>query len=176
MTVLSYTSSSKSPPNNVLVFWGKLSLLAPIFLFVILINYFVDPAHILCKTDRSYEEGMAALLLKGLNVADASNYDERLLQEFYIKGLTESDRKEIIVLGSSRAGQICSNLFPLASFFNNSVSGGSLEDYVAITGIYLGKGLLPKEVILGIDPWLFNRNNGQNRWKSIKILLLFHGQ
>ena len=60
------------------------------------------------------------------------------------------------------------NLFPGMTFYNASVSGASLEDYYAILQIYREHHLLPKLLVLGIDPWVFNRNSEQTRWKSLE--------
>ena len=75
--------------------------------------------------------------------------------------------KDVIVLGSSRSMQIGKQLFDGFDFFNNAVSGGSLEDHLAIYAMYRQHDLLPGTVILGLDPWIFNANNGQTRWHSI---------
>jgi hypothetical protein len=47
------------------------------------------------------------------------------------------------------------------------VSGSNLEDILAIYGAYQRRGLEPSAVVLGIDPWMLNRNNGQNRWQVV---------
>jgi hypothetical protein len=127
------------------------------------VNYFVDPAQLFNRNH--YEQGMAEILLKGLNVAGISNYDERFLQKHYIAGLKE--KKDIIVLGSSRPLQISSKSFPGASFHSHGVSGASLEDDMAIFEMYLERNIEPKVIILGLDPWLLNKNSGQDRWKAI---------
>jgi len=59
------------------------------------------------------------------------------------------------------------HLFGTNSFFNNSVSGASLEDHMAIYQMYHEINKQPKAVILGLDPWILNRNNGQSRWEPI---------
>jgi hypothetical protein len=50
---------------------------------------------------------------------------------------------------------------------NLSVSGATIEDQIAITGMALEK-FNPRTIYLAADPWLFNEVNGQKRWKSIK--------
>jgi len=87
------------------------------------------------------------------------------LQKYYIAGLKE--KKDIIVLGSSRVLQIRSTFFPAKSFFNHGVSGGTLEDYMAIFEMYREKNQEPGIIVLGLDPWLLNKNSDQERWKSI---------
>ena len=142
----------------------NVSVFLPFVLLLILVNYIGDPAQLFNKNH--YEQGMAEILLKGLNVAGVSNYDERFLQKHYITGLTE--KNDVIVLGSSRALQVRSASFPKeAGFFNHGISGGTIEDYMAIFEMYLQKDMKPELVVLGLDPWLLNKNNGQGRWMSI---------
>ena len=69
-------------------------------------NYCVDPAQLF--SGGNYEQGVADILLSGNNVANVSNYDERLLQKAYVNNLKR--RNDVIVLGSSRSMQIKSHL------------------------------------------------------------------
>lgn len=128
------------------------------------INYLVDPAQL--YKGGSYERGIVDLLHQGMNVANISNHDERLLQKYYVEGLNE--KFDVLVLGSSRSLQIRSQLFSPASFFNASVSGSSIEDYFAIFALYYKRGFVPDTLVLGIDPWVFNKNNKQSRWRSYR--------
>ncbi len=129
-----------------------------------LINYIIDPAHL--YRGGTYEHGIAELLHQEKNVANVSNYDERLLQKFYVESL--ENKKKVLVLGSSRSMQIRSELFKPYSFFNSSVSGCSEEDFLAIFYMFYKKGFVPDKVILGIDPWVFNENSNQTRWRVIQ--------
>ncbi len=127
-------------------------------------NYFVDPAQIFSVGN--YEQGVADILLSGNNVANVSNYDERLMQKAYVNNLKR--RNDVIVLGSSRSMELRSHLFPGMSFFNHGVSGASLEDYLAIYELYEQREFKPSIVVLGLDPWILNQYHGQNRWKSLR--------
>lgn len=140
----------------------NVSVFLPFAIGLVSVNYFVDPAQIFNRNH--YEQGIAEILLKGSNVADVSNRDERFLQKHYIAGLQK--KKDIIVLGSSRSLQIRSASFPKKSFFNHGVSGATIEDYMAIFEMYLEKNMESDVVILGLDPWVLNKNNGQERWES----------
>lgn len=125
-------------------------------------NYIVDPAGMFRTT--KYEYGIAQILLKGENVANLSDYNERLVQKYFIQNI--NFKPKIIVLGSSRSLFIAPN--NKEDFFNNSVSGASFEDMIAIYGIYNYKKITPKTILICLDPWLLNINNGQSRWQSIK--------
>jgi hypothetical protein len=134
----------------------------PILLLIVSINYFGDAAKIFHS---SYEKKMAYIILNRTHVTNINNYDERIFQREII--IKIDCPPEIIVIGSSRTMLINSEYFPDKNFFNNSVSGASIEDLIAIFQIYKEHDCLPKKIIFGIDPWTFNDNNSQSRWKSI---------
>mgnify|MGYP001810119236 CR=1 FL=1 len=131
---------------------------------IVCINYFIDPAYLF--KGKKYEDGIADILSKNKNVANITNYDERLVQKYYIQRLY--NKKDIVVLGSSRAMQIKAENFPGQSFFNSSVTGASIEDYMAIYYLYRKSGLLPSKIIMAVDPWILNKNNGQTRFSSLE--------
>jgi hypothetical protein len=137
----------------------------PITIFLIFINYIEDPGNLYSPV----EIEIAKLLSKGYNVTGSavSNLNERSLHRQIIN-LREST-PEIILLGSSRTMLIGKDNFKNKTFLNHSVSGASIEDLIAIFQLYKNKNKLPKKVIIGIDPWLFNKNNGQIRWKTLRV-------
>ncbi len=126
-------------------------------------NYFVDPAK-LFDTTNSTEKEIALLLHQG-NVGGVKNYDERLTQKYRLQ-LEAAQPKEFLVIGSSRSMQIGADVMQ-ASVLNLSVSGASIEDYVAI--LDLARNFPAKIIILGVDPWIFNSNSGQTGWRSLAI-------
>lgn len=130
------------------------------------INYFGDAANLFSN---SYELKIIQILYNNhnvKNVTNVTNYDERVFQRELINKL---DRKlDIVVLGSSRVMTIQSEYFNNQTLINNGVAGASIEDIIAIFQMYKNKKILPKKIILGIDPWIFNINNNQKRWLSIK--------
>jgi hypothetical protein len=134
--------------------------------FVVLasVNWFVDPSHLF--SHGKYESQLALELNAGKVIAGVTNYDERLLQQYRLEDLGKqknSNVPETIVVGSSRSMQIHSGKG--INSLNLSVSGATIEDYLAI--IQLAQALPYKKIIIGVDPWIFNKNNGQNRWHSI---------
>ena len=141
----------------------RLCLFIPILLVIAAINFSVDPANLF--SGDAYITGIAKIMLSGKNVANVENYDERLLQKKYIEGLQQA--KDVIALGSSRSMQITASLFSGKTFFNNSVSGATLEDLIAIYQLYSDHGLQPSIVILGIDPWIFNESYNYNLWRTL---------
>ncbi len=129
-------------------------------------NYKVDSLGLFGNSN--YLLQAAKTLTSGKMIAGLKNYDERLFQELIIKNLKV--KNNVIAIGSSRTMQLRKRFFleNKTNYFNHSVSGAGLEDYIAILGAYeLIHKYLPSTVILGIDPWIFNKNSGQNRWKSL---------
>lgn len=146
-------------------FIKKTLTFAPLIVVLALTNYFIDPAS-LFKSDNYIKEA-ADILLQSKHVANISNFNARLLQKFYIEGLTE--KKDIVAFGSSRSLQINSQLFPNKKFFNNSVTASTLGDYIAIFELYRENNVVPDTVILGVDPWIFNKNNHVQTWKTLDV-------
>ncbi|RYG17049.1 MAG: hypothetical protein EOO07_11930 [Chitinophagaceae bacterium] len=107
---------------------------------------------------------MAKFLLKNENIVVDRNYDERKFQIFRI--LLEPTDPETLVLGSSRVLQIGKDVLSSNSL-NLGVSGASLEDLIALADVASSK-FNSRQIIIGIDPWLFNSNSYQDRWQSIR--------
>lgn len=104
---------------------------------------------------------------QGKMVGGLENYDEREFQKQIFKNFIEVP--ECIVIGSSKSMMIEANMVKCeGKFFNHSVSDASLEDYIAIVGIYAKHHRVPKKIILGIDPWIFNENTGRGDWIVLK--------
>jgi len=151
--------------------WFKILIYGSIiFLCLIAVfNYSCDSAG-LFGSDKKLAH-VAESLLDGKMVAGLSDYDERLLQKMIIG---KNRRKvDAVLLGSSRALHIRKSAVIKEgehAFFNHSVSGASLEDFIAIIGLYEKEHhYIPQLVIIAVDPWVFNKKNQQNRWKSLAI-------
>lgn len=108
-------------------------------------------------------------LIDGNIVAGIKDFDNRtrILQKYIIK--KNPKKMDLIVLGSSRSFYIRKHFFKSGEcFFNHSVGAATLEDYIAFIGIYNKyQKYIPNNIILGIDPWVFNKCNGMERWKYI---------
>ena len=141
----------------------RLLLLLPLGLLLVGVNYKVDPANLF--SGGAYERGVAALLARGQNVTNLRNFDERLLQKFSLQALPQ--RPAVLVLGSSRSMLIGAPLFPKGTLHNGGVSGAVIEDLLAVYQLYTARGWHPDTLILGLDPWMFNANHGQERWKTL---------
>ncbi|MBF0479358.1 MAG: hypothetical protein HQL26_07730 [Candidatus Omnitrophica bacterium] len=141
-------------------FFIKLLFLFPILLAVGFFNRLMNSGDQEQKIAQTLLEGKSAVL-----DGDLLSVRDRFVKKYYIEGLTYKD--DIIVLGSSRAMEVRGSFFPEHTFFNCGVAGASLEDYLIYYWMYRKKGLIPSVVILGIDPWIFNAKNEQNRYKDL---------
>lgn len=137
--------------------------LLPVLLVVTGVNYWGDAANLFSD---SYETGVASEIVKGNNVTNILNCDERDLQRIIIKKLDYCP--DIVVLGSSRIMEIRESMFKDLSLINNGVSGATIEDLVAMVELYVEKKCLPKKIIIGLDPWTLNKNNEQVRWRPLE--------
>lgn len=140
----------------------KLLGFVPIIGLLIGVNYFVDPANLY----KHIEKGIADILLSGKNAANVGDRDERLVVKYYAQQV--KDAPDVLVLGSSRTLEIDSKMLAGSRIYNASVSGATVRDDMAIYGMFRSRGLLPDEIILGLDPWLLNARNGQPRWTSVR--------
>ncbi len=138
----------------------------PLLILIVAFNFMVDPAHLFDRHHK-YERGLAKLLAERANVENVQNYDHRLVQRYYVEQLTR--RPEIISIGSSRSYQIRNEFFPGKLFFNNSVSQASLEDYIAIYGMYDRRNIRPATIVLGLDPWILNGHRNLTNWQSVEF-------
>ncbi|HUP88519.1 MAG TPA: acyltransferase [Longimicrobiales bacterium] len=94
----------------------------------------------------------------------ASNMNEREFVRSRIR--YESLTPNTIVLGSSRIMQIGRHNDE-DDVLNLAVSEASVEDLVAI-GTAAVKRFNPNNVLVGVDPWLFNAKSGHNKWKTLE--------
>ena len=132
--------------------------------FVTMVSYHADPGGIFHHDD---EKMMVDIILSGKNVANFENYDERIFEIILIEKYPKF--VDTAILGSSRMMQIGSSFFNNnTTVLNNGLSGATIEDDIAIIWKHYERGNLPHNIIIGLDPWILNKNNEQSRWNSIK--------
>ncbi len=147
--------------------WIKTWFIVIIIFFVVVgsFNYKIDSLGIV--NSNSYLNNAARDLAHGHMIAGLKNFDERIFKKKVIENIKENI--EWVVLGSSRSMLLRKRTFLNSNekFHNYSVSGASLEDYIALTSIHIdNQHKFPKNIILGVDPWIFNKHNEQNRYLS----------
>jgi len=127
------------------------------YCFVIVFNYKIDSMGIFGKSNDLLNA--AKDIINGETIAGLKNYDERLFQELIIAN--NQKKNNIIVLGSSQSMLIrkkhISNKEQF-DFFNHSVSGANLTDFISIIGAYKkNRNYIPANIIISIDPWIFSK-------------------
>lgn len=133
---------------------------------VLSFNLYIDSLGLVSKN--SYLDNAAKDLSRGKIIAGLKNFDERIFRKKTIENLNID--LEWIAVGSSRTMQLRQRMFSdiNAKFHNYSVSGASIEDYLGLIQVHKNKfKTLPKNIILGVDPWIFNENSGQKRYMSL---------
>ena len=142
-----------------------------IFLLLLLLtaffNFYVDSAGVFRPN-----KGLKSIAMNLINGHMIAGYtgrnDERELQRLIVENYP--GRRDIIALGSSRSMLLQKRFIGSnVDFFNHSVSGAVIEDYVAIIGLYKKEGST-KTVIISIDPWIFNKNNKMDTGEFWRML------
>ncbi|MDR0798969.1 MAG: hypothetical protein LBN18_04325 [Dysgonamonadaceae bacterium] len=145
-------------------FWLRSLLFLPVPLILIGVTYFVDPANLFRE---DYDAGIVNYLLEGYNVTNLGNCNERNIQKLYIEKMKKCP--DVVVLGSSRGMSIDKDMIPNNHLINNSMTAGSLEDFLAIWYLYKERGCENqiRQVWISIDPWLLNDHNEIDHWREL---------
>lgn len=124
-------------------------------------SYWADPAGLFAR--RSVENEIAEHITAGRALEIFGNINERAFQKRRLE--LESRREpDYLVLGSSRA-MLPGGWLLGGTAVNVAVPGATLEDLIAL--LELSAAIRPRTYVLGVDPWLFNRNNNQNSWQAL---------
>jgi len=148
--------------------WLKMFVLSCFALLslVALFNFLVDESE-LFRLHKGLKYAVANLLDGKMIAGPVGIRDMREFQRMIVEQYPK--RRDMIAIGSSRCMPLRGRFINRdIDFFNHSVPGAGLEDFMSIVGLYRIKGDLPRAVVLGIDPWIFNKNNPlQDWWKSL---------
>jgi hypothetical protein len=144
-------------------FLFRLLLFLPLAVFYLAVSYFGDAGSVFYN--RNSAERIARELVGGRAAKTPANFDHRQLQVEYIRLLRE--KKEAILLGSSRVREIGADAFGNRSFFNHFIPSATLADEAAILDLYRKRGMMPKTIYWGLDAWILNANNGIRDWAHV---------
>lgn len=124
------------------------------------INYKIDPSGN-NSSSKIYE--LSRMQQNGQTLISEKAFDQRQ----WISGkLFHTDCPETLILGSSTVGAFSQKMFN-SKILNAWLTGPSIEDYEAIAQMLTETACLPQNIVIGIDPWFFNRLSTSDRWKSI---------
>jgi len=135
--------------------------LAPVYFVLLLLAIFVDPAHIFYK--KRLSKHIAYQLVDNRNTQLPVNFNDRLVAKIVAQ---KKNNLEILLLGSSRSLQLEHDTFNNDHFYNFSVNGADVYDYLVIYHLVNKQQL--ETVIIGVDPWIFNKNNNEVRYYEYK--------
>jgi len=133
---------------------GSISIILLILFSYVSFNFF---------SSKNSTEALLAKLLVKKDVVYSTKMDERQFIKNRI--IYENLNPKALVIGSSRIMQISNENFN-QQILNLAVSDASIEDHISITLMALEKFNVDT-ILLGADPWLFNRYNNKLGWKSL---------
>ena len=131
----------------------KACLFLPIPLFMIWFSYNVDVSG-LFQGELAPRE-VANMLLEGKTVSNYDQMDERQVLELYVQNMTPEQVPDTLALGSSRVMQLNQEIVG-GHFFNGGMSGAAFMDIANNWYLFERADKMPKNLILCVDPWLFN--------------------
>lgn len=124
----------------------------------------VDPARLVAS--RRAEGEIVGALLAGHDVTDVTNYDDRVIHREL--ALARRAPVDVLALGSSRVQPLGAAAFPSArTFANSGVSGGSLDDVLAMYEPWDDAVRRPRRVVLEVDPWLLGAEDPAAAWSAV---------
>ena len=162
LAYLSFNFIEKLFRNRSKISFKSLFRILFLSLLILLIFSLININNFNSNSKNSTEAKLAKLLLSNRAVY-APKMDGRQFIKFRI--FYENLNPNTLVIGSSRVMQISNNIYD-KKLINLAVGGGSIEDYIVIAEMGLEK-FNSKKILLGADPWLFNKYQGQKRWKSL---------
>ncbi len=110
---------------------------------------------------------MSKACFLGYNVTNTKGYNNRIFVRKRVENLQK--KAKTIVLGSSRAMKIGSDILQTKKVQNIGVSSGVLQDILGLYGVYSFNFNHPKHVYIVMDPWFLMDKKRDNRWlKSYK--------
>ena len=136
---------------------------------VLLINYTVDPGHIYHSSSRVATKFVAQLIESEHGVLWPNNSWNLRDVKSQLAQQNESIDADCAIVGSSHVMGISSirqtnpTLIDYCpKLINLGVSGGTLEDYLALTHMLIANAKKPKTIVFGIAPWALDFNRDSN--------------
>lgn len=145
---------------------GALCLI-PIFLFMMWTNYTVDRSGTFHGDQ--YLREVANMLLDGENIVGYEQLNERQRDIMKLVVANMETPPETIALGSSRIMQMTTARAG-TTFFNCALTGAEYYDALGTFYLFDKADKLPQNVIIGLDPWLFDTSPDSTDARSDKEL------
>lgn len=135
------------------------------------LNYTVDSKlFFLSHGTRTVIHQAAEKILNGeaIVLIPIDNIEQRHFQKCIVEQMDAP--RTCIVMGSSRVQFVHSGSLGLdpQHFFNHSIPASGIRDMVAVIGIYERvHGGCPAQVVIGLDPWMFEPYEAEFRWVNL---------
>jgi hypothetical protein len=139
-------------------------ILLSVLLFTAVVNYLVDPAHIL---DDEYVNNMMTGIRHGKNITNVTNFDDRKFREELVK-FHSGETYDYIILGSSRSNLISKEALSGKKLLNLSVNSARLEDLAAIYQLCEDFKIKYRSVLIAADFIYLRDNNTEDLWKTLQ--------
>jgi len=94
------------------------------------------------------------------------DYDQRS----WVRARLESGCPETLLWGSSTLGTVSGEMLGAGDFLNGWLTGPTVEDLEAVAQMLIQGDCVPKNVILGVDPFFVNPKVESSRWRTVKAL------
>lgn len=105
----------------------------------------------------------AAVFTQGQVLLGYRNIDERRFQRARLAAIP---RPRLVAFGSSRVMEVSTAMIEVGpgEFYNAGLSGGTVEDFIALWSVLKATGKAPKVALFAIDISMFNLSLDQVRW------------
>lgn len=140
----------------------KFAFLLPVLAAMVWVNYTVDLSGFFQGEQKERE--VVTALMAGENVPGYDQMDEQKVYALYVQNLEHP--LDTIAVGSSRILQLTKEIAGTDSFMNCGVSGADIRDVIDMFFLFDRADKLPKNMIIGIDPWLLNGNQDAYNLRS----------
>lgn len=105
------------------------------------------------------EQQVAAIVLSGRHVQTNANFSLQKVQRLILDG--QPHIPDTVIIGSSRVMAVRAEFVQAPSFLNHGMPSAGLLDMIGILSSYDKRGALPRNIILGVDPWVAKRQRMQ---------------
>ncbi len=132
---------------------SRVLFLLPIPLFMVWFSYKIDVSSLFKGEVDQYNLDIATAMVNGQAVDSYDRMDERaVLKE--LAGIID-EPYNTLSFGSSRVLQLRQAAAGKRPFFNGGVSLADFRDILGLTYLFDKEGMLPENIIIGVDPWIF---------------------
>ena len=120
------------------------------------VNLTVDPSEEF-GASLSDEKFLAEILVHGDDAMVDPSLNMHVVRRDLLDRLVSPP--QIVSFGSSRVWELSQLMFPARRFLNAGANSATLDDYIAMWGLFETGRPKPETLILEADPWIFNRAN-----------------